>query len=219
LNSTEPTPTESTLEATTRPAARLVREYVLGEVADFIQGAAFDGRRLVLAAGYRLFRIAPSSGRVVDEVETFPHRGGLAYDGRHVWQCTEDRIEQLDPRTWSVLKSLSPPLGEITGLGCIGHDLLLLHAGGRRLARVETLDATSVADVEVSAPLRGLAWVGLELWSSTAGSLCRIDPASGQVVAQLALPAGIEVCDLAADDEGNIWCVDGRSRLLRAFVI
>jgi hypothetical protein len=195
-----------------------VREDVLDEVADFIHGATFDGRRLVLAAGYRLFRIAPDSGRVVDQAETFPDRGGLAYDGRHLWQHSEDRIEQLDTRTWSVLKSLSPPLGEITGLECIGHDLLVLHAAGRRLARVETLDATSVADVEVSAPLRGLAWVGLELWSSTGGSLCRIDPASGQVVAQLALPAKIEVCDLAADDEGHVWCVDGRSRALRAFV-
>jgi hypothetical protein len=197
---------------------RPVREHVVEEVDDVIHGATFDGRRLVVAASNRLARLLPGSGRVVDQLETFPHRGGLAYDGRHLWQHSEGHLQHLDSRTGFVLRSISPQVSEVMGLECIGDDLLVLHAAGRALARVETLDATAVADVEVDAPLRGLAWVGRELWSSTAGWLCRIDPASGRVVAQFALPAGIDVCDLAGDAEGHVWCVDGRSRLLRAFV-
>ena len=116
-----------------------------------------------------------------------------------------------------MLRTLSPHLSEIAGLECIGDDLLVLHAAGRALSRIETLDATARTSVETSAPLRGLAWVGRELWSSTADELCRIDPASGRIVARFALPAGVEVCDLAGDAEGRIWCVDGRSRIVRAF--
>ncbi len=197
---------------------RLVREDVVEEVDDVIHGATFDERRrLVLAAGARLVRRAPDSGRVVDQLETFPDRGGLAYAGRCLWQHSEGNIQQLDQRTGFVLRSISPRLREMTGLECIGDDLLVLHAAGRALARVETLDAVSVADVELSEPLRGLAWVARELWSSTAGELCRIDPASGRIIARFALPAGVEVCDLAGDAQGRIWCVDGRSRVLRAF--
>jgi hypothetical protein len=198
--------------------AQLVREHVLEDVSDPIHGATFDGRRLlIVAASYRLFRILPDSGRVVDQLETFPDRGGLAYGGRHLWQHSEGRLQQLDPRTGFVLRTMSPQLGEITGLECFGDDLLVLHGGGRRLARVEMLNATSVANAEPSAPLRGLAWVGRELWSSNGKDLCRIDPVSARVITQIALPGGFEVSDIAGDLEGRIWCVDGRSRLLRAF--
>jgi hypothetical protein len=203
-------------EAIPPKAARLVREHVVAEGEDAIHGATFDGWRLRLAAGYRLLRVMPSSGRVVDQLETLPERGGLAYDGQHLWQLSEGSLQRLDPRTGFVLRSLTPPRTEITGLECIDSDLLLLHAGGRALARIETLDATPLADVDLGASLRGLAWVRRELWSSSAGELRRIDPASGRVLAQLALPEGTEVSDLAGDADGRLWCVDG-SRRLRAF--
>lgn len=199
--------------------ARLVREHVVEEIDDVIHSATFDGRRLVVAASYRLLRLLPGSGRVVDQLETFPDRGGLAYDGRDLWQHSEGQLQHLNSRTGFVLRSISPQLGEIAALECIGDDLLVLHAAGRAMARVETLDATAVANIEVDAPLRGLAWVGRALWSSTAGELCRIDPASGRILAHVALPPGIEVTDLAGDAEGLIWCVDGQSRRLRGFAI
>jgi hypothetical protein len=210
MNSTEAIPAD---------LARIVREHVVEEVNDVIHSATFDGRRLVVAASYRLLRLLPGSGRVVDQLETFPDRGGLAYDGRDLWQHSEGQLQHLNSRTGFVLRTISPRLGELTGLECIGDDLLVLHSGGRALARVETLDATAVKDVEVEGPLSGLAWVGRELWSSAAGELRRIDLASGRIVARVPLPAGIEVTDLAGDTEGHVWCVDGRSRRLRGFAI
>jgi hypothetical protein len=197
-------------------ALREVREFVVAE-AGVIHGITFDGRRLVLAAGERLTRLAPESGRVVDQFETFPSRGGLAYDGRCLWQPSGGRIQQLDRRTGFVLRSISPRLSDVTGLGCIGDDLLMLHLAGNALARVETLNATSV-NVELKAPLHGLAWVARRLWSSQPGWLCCIDPATGAIVAQFALPPRTEVCDITGDAEGRLWCVDGRSRVVRAFI-
>jgi hypothetical protein len=208
--------TEAVRETAREDIAHLVRQDVVEEVDDVIHGATFDGRRLVLAAGGRLSRLIPDSGRVVDQLETFPDRGGLAYSERCLWQHSEGRLQQLDQRTGFVLRTIAPQLGDIRGLECVGDDVLVLHSAGSALSRVETLDATSVASVETGAPLRGLAWVGRELWSSTADELCRIDPASGRVVARFTLPADVEVCDLAGDAEGRIWCVDGRSKILRA---
>ncbi len=209
-------------EAVLEEVAHLTRECVVEDLDDVIHGAAFSGRLLRLAARDWLLRFAPESGRVVDRFQTFADPGGLADDGRSLWQHSEGRFQQIDPRTGFVLRSIAPRLRDVTGLECIGDDLLVLHAGGRALARVETrdlqtLDVATLANVELCAPMRGLTWAARGLWSSTAGALCRIDHASGRVVARLALPAGIEVCDLAGDAEGHVWSVDGRSRVVRRF--
>jgi hypothetical protein len=201
-----------------REVARLVREHVVRVVDGAIHGLTFDGKRLVLAAGERLVRLAPETGRVVDQLETFPDRGGLAYDGRHLWQLSEGRIQQIDLRTGFVQRSIGPQPSVVTGLECLGDQLLVLHTAGRTLACVETLNATSVAEIDVQLPLRGLAWATRRLWASTADELCCIDPASGRIVAEFALPPGLEVCDIAGDAEGRLWCADGRSHVLRAFV-
>ena len=206
-------------EAIRGEVVQLVREHVVVDSYDVVHGVTFDGRRLVVAGDYRLFRVAPDSGRDVDELETFPHRGGLAYDGKHLWQHTEDEFQQLDPRTALVVRAVAPPLDGVTGLECIGHDLLILHAGGRSLARVEIFDGTVVSQFETEAPLRGLGWMGRGLWSATEGEVVRLDPASGRLLARVALPAGIEVCDLTADAEGLLWFVDGGSSAVRALAL
>jgi hypothetical protein len=201
----------------------LVREHAIGETDGELHGATFDGRRLVLASGNRLLRLLPDNGRVVDQLETFPDRGGVAYDGRHLWQQSEGRIQELDPRTGFVLRSISPGLHEITGLERVDDDLLVLHSGGRALARVdtlaraETLDAVAVAQAEFDVPLHGLARIAQEFWSFAEGELYCIDLVSARIMPQFALPKDIEVCDLAGDAKGRVWCVDGRSRVIRAF--
>jgi hypothetical protein len=199
--------------------AQLVREHVLEGVDDVLWGVAFDGRRLVVAGGDRLWRLVPDTGREVDELETSPSPGGLAYDGRHLWQRSADRLQQLEPRTGFVVRRVELVLDDVTGLECLEHDVLVLHAGGRSLARVEILDGTVVDQVETNAPLRGLGWVGGELWSATSGELVRLDPASGRILARVALAAGVEVCDLTADAEGLVWCVDGSSSAVRALAL
>lgn len=197
-------------------ALGLAQEWAVDQADGSVHGITFDGRRLVLASGKRLSRLSPSTGRVIDQLETFPERGGLAYDGHYLWQCSEGGLQQLNPRTGFVWRSLSLAVADITGLECLGGDLLVLHAAGHELARVETLNATMIANVEVETPLHGLAWIAHELWTCSAGTLCRIDSASACVIAQWPLPAGIEVCDLAGDTSGRLWCVDGRSRHVRA---
>jgi hypothetical protein len=207
-----------------RAVAHLVLEHVVEKIDAVPEGAAldgitFDGMRLVLAAADRLVRIRPDSGRVVDTFETSVAPGGLAYDGQHLWQHSGDELQQLEPRTGFVLRALALKLDDITGLECVADDLFVLHQAGRALARIRKLDATLVANFDASTPLRGLAWSARELWSFSGGELCRIDQASGRILERVSLPAGVEVRDLASDHEGRLWCVDGRSRVVRGFVI
>jgi hypothetical protein len=201
-----------------RDAAQLVREHTIEGVADAVHGACFDGRHLVLAAGYRLFRLVPDSGRVVDQLETFPAPGGLAYDGRHAWQLSEGRFQAVELRTGFVAKSIGPGIDGVTGIECFEGDLLVLHAGGRCLSRIETLDATTVARVETDVLLRGLTWGAGQLWSSTGNALVCIDPASARVLKRITVPSGVEVVDMTGDGEGRLWCADGKAPGVRAFV-
>ena len=64
--------TEAIRESIREDIAHLVRQDVVVEVDDVIHGATFDGRRLVVAAGELFARLIPDSGRVVDQLETFP---------------------------------------------------------------------------------------------------------------------------------------------------
>ncbi len=207
-------------------AARLLCAYEAAGPGGAIHGAAFEAGRLVLAWDAYLLRITPDSGRVVDRLETFPAPGGLAYDGSALWQRSqgpEGLLQQLDPRTGFVVQSVALQLEGITGLACLESDLLVLHAGGRRLTRLHVKpwglerEAVVVSAVDVPIALRGLAWAGGELWGATEGALVRIDPLTGSVLEQLALPADVAICDVAADVHGRFWCVDGRSCTLRVF--
>jgi nucleotide-binding universal stress UspA family protein len=99
----------------------------------------------------------------------------------------------------------------------------VLHSGGYFLARIEMVEhaegveAIVAANVPTGAPLRGLTWSRGELWTSTPGALLGIDPLSAQALVRLPLPAGVRVCDLAGDADARLWCVDGDSRMVRAF--
>ncbi len=203
--------------------ARLLLEYEAMGSAEVLHSATFRDGRLVVAGGRYLVYVVPGTGRLVDDFETFPTAAGLSYDGRNVWQYGGDALQQLDARTGLVVRSVKPNLEGVTGLECLEGDHLILHASGRLLSRIHlkehamSNEAVVIAEAVTTAPLRGLTWVGGELWSSTSGALVRIDPATACVLRRLALPAGIHVSDLAADSEGRIFCVDGFDRKVRAF--
>jgi len=196
-------------------------EYVVQGAESALHGVTLDSRRVVVGSGSYLLRLVPGSGRLIERLETFPGQGGLAYDGRCLWQQSRGRLEQLEVRTGFVVRSAALDFDDVAGLECIDDGVLVLHAGGRSLARVAIIDhvrwveARIVAESRTGAPLRGLVWVGRELWSSAGGQLVCIDPISARARAHLALPDGVEVCDLAADAEGRLWCVDGKSRTVR----
>ena len=197
--------------------AQPVRELEIAGHEDALGGAAFWGGRLIVVSGAYLLRLVPTSGRIADRLETFPAAGGLACKGPHLWQRRERRFERLDPRTGFVTLDVAPGLDGVSGFECLDDDLLVLYAGGTRLARVQIRrhvlanEGVVVSDVETGAALRGLTWAAGELWSATSRELVRIDPRTTAVAERLTLPPAVEVSDFAADVTGRFWCVDGTS--------
>jgi len=202
---------------------QLYRAYDVDDADHPLHGVTFEDERPIVASGPYLVRLAPDSGRVVDRFATHAAPGGLAYDGRHLWQRSGDRLQQLELRTGSIKRSIAPALDDVTGLACIDGDLLVLHAGGRRLSRFHLTDratataVTLVGEAEAEVPLLGLTWAEGHLWSSTEGTLARIDPATARVTARIVLPSNVRVRDFAADVRGRFWIVDGDSRTLRVY--
>jgi nucleotide-binding universal stress UspA family protein len=215
----------NTTESVRDGHAQLVREYEVAATGtnEVVHGVTFDSGRLVVASGEYLFRLRTDNGRLIEHLQTFPRTGGLAYDGACLWQLGATGIQQVNDRTGVVVRSFAPDVQGITGIECIHGDLLVLHDGGRRLARVRIEDhaltnrAILVSNAPTDVPLRGLAWDGGELWSATDGSLVRIDPTTARIVARLPLSGAPPVCDLAADTEGTLWCVDSASRTVRGY--
>jgi nucleotide-binding universal stress UspA family protein len=215
----------NTTESVRDGHVQLVREYEVPATgtSEALHGVTIDGGRLVLASGEYLFRLRSDNGRLVDHLQTSPVTGGLAYDGTTVWQHGAHGIQQINARTGVVERSVAPELQRVTGIECIHGELLVLHDGGRLLARVRVEDhalvnrAFIVTNVPTDVPLRGLAWDGGELWSATDGALVRIDPVSARVLTRLPLSGIPQVWDLAVDTEGTFWCVDGESRKVRGY--
>ena len=84
-------------------AAEIVREYgPFGD--DNIGGVSHDGRRVWAAAGSRLIAIDPDSGEIDRTLERAAH-AGTAFDGTHLYQIAEARIDKIDPvtGTWNAI--------------------------------------------------------------------------------------------------------------------
>ncbi|HEY1697400.1 MAG TPA: hypothetical protein VGG39_34800 [Polyangiaceae bacterium] len=197
-------------------SASVVRQHRIPDLDGPIHGITYDGKYLVLAAGSRLVRIVPDTGRVVDQLETFPSEGGLAFDGEHYWQASAGDFLRIDRRTGLVLWSLSPGLKDATGIACIGSDLVVVHEGGRAITRFEPRYESIVGEVNLPLCAQGLTLAGGEMWCTTPMNLRRIDPATGHLLATAPLPQGILVRDLTGDEDGRFWVVDGTSNVVQA---
>ncbi len=82
-----------------RSSAKIVRELGPFDGAEQVAGVAYDGERLWIAGGDRLDAVDPASGKVLRSIDVAAH-AGTAFDGRHLFQIAEDRIQQAGPRNW-----------------------------------------------------------------------------------------------------------------------
>ena len=61
-------------------------------------------------AGDRLTAFDPASGKTLRSNEVTAH-AGTAFDGQHLYQLAEDRIQKIDPKTGRVLATIPAPGG------------------------------------------------------------------------------------------------------------
>src|SRR6202171_802012 len=147
----------------------------------------------------------PGSGKTVRAIDVAAH-AGTAFDGRHLFQIAEDRIQKIDPDTGRVLSTIPAPGG--------GSDSGLALAEGT-LRKIEPQPGAILRTIESNRFVTGVTWVDGELWHGTwegdASDVRRIDPRTGEILEKLEMPPGVGVSGLESDGGDQFFCGGGRS--------
>jgi streptogramin lyase len=85
-----------------------VREYGPFPGSDKVAGVTHDGRASGPPLGAQLVAFDPASGEPTRTLDVACD-AGTAFDGKHLYQIAESRIDKIDPATGAVLASIPAP--------------------------------------------------------------------------------------------------------------
>jgi len=201
-------------------AAEIVREYGPFAGADKIAGVTHDGQRVWAATGTRLVAFDPDSGETTRALDRVCD-AGTAFDGTHLYQIAEQRIDKIDPVTGDVLASIpAPGHGFDSGLTWAEGSLWVGQYRDRKIHQIDPDTGAVIRTIESNRFVTGVTWVDGELWHATwegdASEIRRIDPQSGTVIERLEMPIGIGISGLESDGADLFYCGGGSSGKVRA---
>jgi glutamine cyclotransferase len=200
--------------------AEIVREYGPFAGSDRVNGVTHDGRHVWAATGARLVAFDPDSG---EPTRTLEHAcdAGTAFDGTHLYQIAESRIDKIDPATGHVVASIpAPGNGYDSGLTWAEGSLWVGQYRDRKIHRIDPATGAITRTIESNRFVTGVTWVDGELWHATwegeQSELRRVNPESGAVLERLQMPPGIGVSGLESDGAELLYCGGGTSGKVRA---
>ncbi|AYQ28672.1 MULTISPECIES: hypothetical protein [unclassified Polaromonas] len=214
--------TSKVLKKTSEPKARpaeIVREYSFPGVDD-IAGVTHDGQRVWAATGAKLIAFDPASGEQTRTLERACD-AGTAFDGKHLYQIAETRIDKIDPATGKVVASIpAPGSGSDSGLTWAEGSLWVGQYRDRRIHQVDPKTGAIQRTIESNRFVTGVTWVDGELWHGTwegdQSEIRRIDPKNGAVIERLEMPQGAGVSGLESDGADLFYAGGGKSGKVRA---
>ena len=118
------------------------------------RGVTFDGSQVWFAGGRASSR--PSTRRAARRVRALdvPAHAGTAFDGRHLFQIADDRIQKMDPETGAVLVTIpAPGGGGDSGLAWAEGTLWVGQYRDRKIHQIDPADRRGPAHHRVQ-PLR-----------------------------------------------------------------
>lgn len=206
-------------KSTTR-AAEVVREYGPFGAAERIHGVTHDGKRVWAATGDKLVGFDPKGGETVDTIDRACD-AGTAFDGTHLYQIAEARIDKIDLATGAVVASIpSPGEGGDSGLAWAEGSLWVGQYRERRIVEVDPATGAVKRTIPSNRFVTGVTWVDGELWHGTwegdESEIRHVDPDSGTVIEQLRMPEGAGVSGLESDGADLFYCGGGTSGTVRA---
>jgi streptogramin lyase len=157
----------------------------------------------------------PATGAITRRIEQGAD-AGTAFDGKHLWQITEQRIDKIEPATGRVLASIPAPGGGAdSGLAWAEGSLWVGQYRGRRIHQIDPASGAILRTIESDRFVTGVSWVDGELWHGTwegdESELRRIDPVDGAVLDRLELPPGAGVSGLESDGGDLFYCGGGHA--------
>ena len=212
--------TSSARPRATVRAAEIVREYGPFAGADKVNGVTHDGRQVWAATGANLVAFDPASGEPTRTLACACD-AGTAFDGTHLYQITEARIDKIEPATGKVVASIpAPGSGSDSGLTWAEGSLWVGQYRDRKIHQVDPRTGAVIRSIESNRFVTGVTWVDGELWHGTwegeESGLQRIDPADGTVLERLEMPHGVGVSGLESDGADLFYCGGGASGKVRA---
>jgi outer membrane protein assembly factor BamB len=197
--------------------AEILREYGPFPKVDSVAGVTFDGTRVWFTSGDRLNAVDPESGEIVGALDAVAD-AGTAFDGKHLFQVAEAVIRTIDPTTGEVLRTIpTPGNGGASGLAWAEGTLWVGQHRNRKIHQVDPRTGAVLRTIESDRFVTGVTWVGGALWHGTwedeASDVRRVDPATGEVLERLAMPAGTVVSGLESDGGDRFFCGGGSGKL------
>jgi streptogramin lyase len=201
-------------------AAEIVREYGPFAGVDKVGGVTHDGQRVWAATGARLIAFDPESGEHTRTLDCAAD-AGTAFDGKHLYQITEQRIDKIDPATGDIVASIpAPGHGNDSGLTWAEGSLWVGEYRGRKIHQIDPATGAVLRTFESNRFVTGVTWADGELWHATwegdESELRHIDPESGAVLERLQMPQGVGVSGLESDGADLFYCGGGGSGKVRA---
>jgi glutamine cyclotransferase len=186
-----------------------------------VNGVTYDGHDVWFASGDKLNAFDPASGQQRRSIDVAAH-AGTAFDGQHLFQIAEDRIQKIDPETGRVLETIPAPggAGGNSGLAWAEGTLWVGQHRGRKIFQIDPRTGAILRTIESNRFVTGVTWVDGELWHATwegdESEVRHIDPATGEVLESLEMPAGTYVSGLESDGGDQFFCGGGSTGTVRA---
>ena len=201
--------------------AEVMAEYGPFPGVEQIGGVSYDGSRVWFASGDRLNALDLESGAIHRTINMAAH-AGTAFDGKYLYQLSEDRILKLEPATGRVVGSIPAPTGGGSGMAWAEGALWVGQYRARKILQVDPQTGTVLRTIESNRFVTGVTWVDGELWHGTlendTSDLRQIDPKSGEVLRQLDMPSDMRVSGLESDGGDRFFCggaSSGKVRIVR----
>jgi len=203
-----------------RSNAEIISEYGPFPGVDSVGGVTYDGERVWFAAGGTLAAFDPASGEALRSIDVAAH-AGTAFDGQHLFQIAENRIQKIDPATGRVLATIpAPGAGGDSGLAWAEGTLWVGQYRDRKIHQIDPETGAILRTIACDRFVTGVTWVDGELWHGTwegdESDVRHIDPATGEVLESLQMPAGVGVSGLESDGGDRFFCGGGRSGKITA---
>ena len=199
--------------------AEILREYGPFPDTDAVHGVSYDGEQVWFAVGDRLIALDPDSSTLGHTLAVTAN-AGTAWDGQHLYQIAEDRIQKLNPKTGEILSSIPAPGDSNSGMAWAEGSLWVGQYQDRKIHQIDPDTGAILRTIESNRFVTGVTWVDGELWhgcwENDESELRRIDPDTGETREKLIMPAGTGVSGLESDGGKRFFCGGGASGKIRA---
>ncbi|WP_313465191.1 glutaminyl-peptide cyclotransferase, partial [Achromobacter sp.] len=143
------------------------------------------------------------------------------FDGKHLYQIADGRIQKLDPKSGRVLATIpAPGGGGDSGMAWAEGSLWVGQYPQRKIHQVDPETGRVLRTIDSDRYVTGVTWVDGQLWHGTwendASELRRLEPATGDVLESVEMPAGMGVSGLESDGADRFFCGGGNSGKVRA---